>query len=221
MGFLSGILGGSKSKSSSNSWVWDPQAQALSGLYNSAGAQLPMATHGIRDLTFGQDGGGGLLGSGLGMAGNLGMLGSIGNPFVMNQIGQLGNQLGSFWQNQIQPGIRSDFTGLGQLGSSRQAVAEGLATDSLFRNFASGAGDLLGQSAQLALGANQAGLESLGGLQSLGLGGYFGPYATLAGIYGNPTVLSNSTNKMTQQRGLTQGFSDLFSPFKLVAGGGG
>lgn len=221
MGFLSKLLGGSKQSSSSNSWVWDPQAQALSGLYRQAGAQLPLAQAGIRDLTFGNESGPGLLNQGLGMAGQLGLLGQIGNPFVMNQIGQLGNQLGAFWQNQIQSGIRSDFTGLGQLGSSRQAVAEGLATDSLFRNFAAGATDLLGGSSQLALQANMAGLDSLGGLQSLGLGGYFGPMATLAGIYGNPTVLNNSQSRGSSSRGLTQGFSDLFSPFKLVAGGGG
>lgn len=204
MGLMSSLFGGSKSSSQSNSWVWGPQADALSGLYQSAGRMLRPAQTGIQNLTFGSANQPGLLDRGQGMVGQLGTLGQVGNPFVQQQIGQLGSQLGSFFQNQINPSIRSDFAGMGQLGSSRQAVAQGLATDSLFRNFASGATDLLGNSANLAVQANQAGLGALGGLQSLGIGGYFGPSAALASILGNPTVLNNSTGSSRQQNGMAQ-----------------
>lgn len=207
---MSSLFGGSKTSSQSNSWVWGPQANALSGLYRNASNQMPMAQSAVQDLTFGAGNNPGLLNQGQGMVNQLGMLGQVGNPFVGQQISQLGSQLGSFFQNQINPAIRSDFAGMGQLGSSRQAVAQGLATDSLFRNFTTGATDLLGNSANLALNANTAGLGALGGLQSLGIGGYFGPSAALASILGNPTVLNNTQSSQSQSGGILPGLGQFF-----------
>lgn len=130
-----------------------------------------------------------LLGSGLGMAGQLQMLGQAGNPFALGQIGQLGQGLGRFFNQQIAPGIGSQFAASGTYGGDRQALALGQAAEGLGQSFTTGALDILGNSANLALGANQAGLGSLGGLFGLGNAALFGSLPGLQSLLGGPTVL--------------------------------
>lgn len=142
-----------------------------------------------------------LTGQGMGMLGQLGMLGQIGNPFAQMQMQQLGAGLGDLYQNYVAPTINSQFAGGGTLGGSRHALGLGQAAGELGRQYNMGAANILGNSAQLALGANQAGIGGLGSVFGAGNAAVFGSLPGLAGLIGGPTVLggggsssSSSTN---------------------------
>ena len=99
------------------------------------------------------------------------------NPQLQNQIGQLGTDITRQFEQGILPGIQSEAIGAGQLGSSRQGVAQGLGIQSALDAFSRGATDLRGQDIGRQLQAAQAlgGLtggaaQSLGGLQQQGFG---------------------------------------------------
>ena len=132
---------------------------------------------------------------GQGFLGNLGMMGQAGNPYAQAQIGQLGQGLGRLFNQQIMPGIQSTFGQAGQLGGSRQALAQGQAAEGLGQAFTGGALDILGNSAQLALQANQAGLGGLGGVFDQGQNAVFGSLPGLAGLLDGPTTLGKSKSK--------------------------
>jgi len=153
--------------------------------------------------------GGSLTQQGQGMLGQLGMLGQSGNPFAQAQIGQLGQGLGRLFQQQIAPTIQSQFGLGGTLGGSRQALALGQAGEGLGQAFTGGALDILGNSSQLALQANQAGLNGLGQVFGAGNAATFGSLPGLAGLLGNPTVLGGGGN-MYQTPGILGGLGSLF-----------
>lgn len=138
---------------------------------------------------------------GQGFLGNLGMMGQAGNPFAQAQIGQLSQGLGRLFNQQIMPGITSTFAGAGQLGGSRQALALGQAGEGLGQAFTGGALDILGNSSQLALQANQAGLGGLQQVFNQGQGGTFGSLPGLADLLGDPTVLGKSKSKSVSLEG--------------------
>ena len=146
-----------------------------------------------------------------------------GNPFLNEQISQLGQDIGTEFRESILPGIRRGATQIGALGGGRQGVAEGLAAQGAQRSFAQQAANLrfsdLGvrqaaagqlqqaalQGGQLAgagigqqLAASQAGIGALPGLFNLGqspFGAAFGPLQEFAGLLGGPTVLSTGTSE--------------------------
>lgn len=155
-----------------------------------------------------------LAGQGMGMLGQLGMLGQVGNPFVQAQIGQLGQGLGRMYQDYIAPTINSQFAGGGSLGGSRQGLALGQAATGLGQQFATGAIDLLGNSASTALQANQYGLEGLGSVFGAGNAGVFGSLPGLASLIGNPTVLSGGGSS-SGSGSSSNGIMSMFSPIKL------
>lgn len=168
---------------------------------------LPMPARGAQDplgLLGGQ-----LLTGGMGMAGNLAMMGQAGNPFAQAQIGQLGRELGSIWERNIMPGIASQFSLAGGLGGDRQALALGEAAGRLGEQFRGGATDILGRSAELALGANQAGLGSLGGLFGLGNAALFGSLPGLSSLIGGPTVLGGGSRSKDYGGGVMGSVSNL------------
>lgn len=143
---------------------------------------------------------------------------SGGNDVLQEQIDLLGQDLGRFFENEINPAITSDAIGAGQLGGSRQGVAQGLASDALGRQFAQGAtalraGDIAardqvaGQLAQNTIGGASVGLGALGalgGLADMGFGANLAPYERLAAILGGPTTLGSSFST-------SQDFANAFS----------
>lgn len=155
-----------------------------------------------------------LTGQGMGMLNQLGMLGQIGNPFVQAQIGQLGQGLGRMYQDYIAPTINSQFTGGGSLGGSRQGLALGQAATGLGQQFTTGAIDLLGNSTNTALQANQVGLGGLGNVFGAGNAGVFGSLPGLASLIGNPTVLSGGGSS-SGSGSSSNGIMSMFSPIKL------
>lgn len=157
-----------------------------------------------------------LLGQGQGITNQLAMMGQTGNPFAGAQIGQLGEGLGRLFNQQIMPGIQSTFGQSGTLGGDRQALALGQAAEGLGQSFTTGALDLLGNSSQLALQANQAALGGLGGLFNLGNASVFGSLPGLASLLGNPAILGGGS-----QSSGTPGILGALSGFMPGASGAG
>ena len=151
--------------------------------------------------------GAGLAGQGSQMLGNLGLLGQFGNPYVQGQIGQLGQGLGRLYSQQIAPTINSTFAAGGTYGGDRQALALGQAAEGLGQQFTSGALDLLGNSAQLALNANLAGIGGLGSVFQAGNNAVFGSLPGLSALLGNPTVLGGGSSSSSN--------NGIFAPLKL------
>ena len=96
----------------------------------------------------------GVLQGGANAQGNAGMYGQYGqaganmlgqyanpgnNPYLQQQIGQLGTNIGQNLQRNILPGINQGFAGAQQRGSSRHGIAQGLALQGAQQQFQEGA----------------------------------------------------------------------------------
>lgn len=134
---------------------------------------------------------------------------------LQGQIGQLGENLGQFFNEQLLPGISSRTQRAGNApGGDRDQVAVGQAARDSLNAFARGSADLQSQFSQQQIGAAQAGgalrLGQLGlggqqlgqaqaglpGLAGLGLSQFTAPFAALqqlAQLIGPPTVLGGET----------------------------
>lgn len=127
-----------------------------------------------------------------------------GNEALDEQISGLGSDLGRFLREELNPVIRGSAVAGGSLGGGRQGVAEGLAAESVAREFTRGATELRSadmqrrDSAALGLlqltGQNAAtALSALPSLAQIGSGvESLAPYSALADILGGPTVLTES-----------------------------
>ena len=128
------------------------------------------------------------------------------------QIGALGEDLGKFYREQINPAITSQGVAGLTLGGGRQGVAQGLGVESINREFQRGStairtadvtrrDSLAGMLAQDRLGRAQTGLNALPSLYGIAQGGAtssFLPSQSLAQILGGPTVLGESSAYGTQ-----------------------
>lgn len=128
------------------------------------------------------------------------------NPLLDQQIGALGDDLGRFFSEQLNPEITSQHVSGGTLGGGRQGVAQGMAMRDVGREFQKGALGLrvadMQQRDQAA--RDLAGLNIQGGQVGLGsLGSLFGiaegeamsgmsPHLALSQILGGPAVLQDS-----------------------------
>lgn len=139
---------------------------------------------------------------------------------LQGQIGNLGENIGQFFNEQLLPGIDQTTQLAGQgIGSGRNSVARGQATRDSLNAFARGAADLeaqfgqqqisaaqgalAGRQGQLGLAGdlNQAGFNQLSGLGALGLSQFTAPFANLQNlnaIIGPPTVLGDTSSKGIQ-----------------------
>jgi hypothetical protein len=133
---------------------------------------------------------------------------------LQGQIGNLGENLGQFFNEQLLPGIDATTQLAGQgIGSGRNAVARGQATRDTLNAFARGTADLNAQFGQQQIAASQGalagrqgqlglagllqqqGIGNLPGLAGLGLSQFTAPFAGLAeaaNIIGSPTVLARN-----------------------------
>jgi hypothetical protein len=133
---------------------------------------------------------------------------------LQGQIGNLGENLGQFFNEQLLPGINQTTQLAGQgIGSGRNAVARGQATRDTLNAFARGTADLTAQFGQQQIDASkgaiagrqgqlglagllqQQGIGNLPGLGGLGLSQFTAPFAGLAeaaNIIGSPTVLQRN-----------------------------
>ena len=125
------------------------------------------------------------------------------------QISGLGEDIGSFFREEILPGITSEAVAGGSLGGSRQGLAEGGAADAAGREFSRGAtslrasdarqrteaAGLLGQSRIQGASAGLGSLEGLAGIAQTGFGAELEPFERLAAILGGQTVLGDSSSR--------------------------
>ena len=145
-----------------------------------------------------------------------------GKDLLNEQIGNLKSDIGSFFKEQLMPGVKSGAVSGGNLGGGRQGVAEGLAAREAGEQFTKGATALRvadqqqrdAIAGQIANNSVQAASTGLGALPSLldlserGANAELGIYSNLAQILGGPTVLSQSEN-FAQSTG--QSVSDAFA----------
>jgi hypothetical protein len=122
------------------------------------------------------------------------------------QIAQLQKDTGLLFTDQFNPAITSDAVSSGNLGGGRQGVAQGMAMDTLARQFSSQATAIRSNDqaqkdaaastvAGNSLTAASTGLGALPGLLSVvgqGQNADLDVYSKLAQIYGGPTTLSSS-----------------------------
>jgi hypothetical protein len=127
------------------------------------------------------------------------------------QIRALGDDLGMFLREELNPAITSRGVATGTLGGGRQGVAQGRAVSSVAREFQRGAtgirtadvnrrDTLAGMLAEDQLGRASTGLAALPSLYGLAEGGLtagLAPYAALSSILGGPTVLGESADFAT------------------------
>lgn len=128
------------------------------------------------------------------------------NAVLEEQIDLLGEDLGDFFSEEINPAITAEAIGGGALGGGRQGVAQGAAASALGEEFRRGAsalrtGDIAARDAAAGLIANKGstdagvGLSSLPGLLGVAETGAFAslaPSERLAAILGDPTVLTQA-----------------------------
>ena len=145
------------------------------------------------------------------------------SPVLGEQITGLGEDLGQFFNEQILPGISSEAIAGGGLGGGRQGVAQGMAADSISRDFARGVTDLrsadvaardaaastLGNQRIAGAQAGIAGLGSLAGIADFGFGAELAPFDRLAAILGGPTVTGESSS-FTSAEDFARNFSESF-----------
>jgi hypothetical protein len=202
MGFSGGQSSGASSGSSygynqslaqSMQGVWGPQVGQLVSMYGQAGAlanqqqqTVPVAAKALSSQVqpaaqFG-----------------LNQMQQFANPnsaLAQRQTADLADTVGTQFNRTIMPGITSAAGLGGNIGGSRQALAQGVAAGDAARAISSGATDFFtnvynqaGQAAQ-ALPGMAAGVYNLGmqPFQSA-----WAPLSSMAGILGGPTVLSQS-----------------------------
>jgi hypothetical protein len=200
---LFGSMGGSASESSSQSqssgktFVDQAQQPFLDFLRNTAQGAYRGLDQGAMQGTADQ-----LYGQGQGFLQQLQGVGQgFGSQASMDlQTENLSNELGTFFNEQLMPGIRRDAVGAGGLGGSRDQVARAQGAGQVADAFSSGVAQIYGQGEQQRLAGEGMGAQAaLGGIGALsGLQGIanmpfqqqLAPLMQLASIFGNPTVLS-------------------------------
>lgn len=129
-----------------------------------------------------------------------------GSPLLDEQIGALGEDLGRFYREELNPALTSEAVGGGALGGGRQGVAQGRAAAAVAQEFQRGAtalrsGDIAARDAAARdlmaqrTGAAGVGLSSLSGLLGLSQAGNMAnlaPFQALSAILGGPTVLTQA-----------------------------
>lgn len=150
------------------------------------------------------------------------------NPLLEQNIQGLQTDLGRFFNEQLLPGIASESIAGGGLGGSRQGVAQVGAVREVADQFTRGATSLrsadqaqrdaaaaqLSGQRQAAAGTGLNYLPQQYGLQEAGAMAGLSPFAALAQILGDPTVLNNATNASASnsfERSQSSGRSNSFS----------
>lgn len=131
---------------------------------------------------------------------------SAANPLVNDQIAALGNDIGAFLRDEVNPTLTSKAVSAMQLGGGRQGVAQGKASQAALQEFQKGAlgirladqaarDQAAGQLGALQQQGAATGLSSLDALLGIGKEAAladFAPQMALAQILGGPTVLTQS-----------------------------
>jgi len=214
MGWLTDLFGGSEQSSSQQ--IAPQQLPYLQNLWRGAQGALPGITSQMGQY---QNQGNQFLGT-LGQAGQQ-LSPFIGEGYGQQQITGLQNLLNRNLSENLLPQISQSANAAGQLGGSRQGVAQGIAMRGTQEALYNGAGGFLqqdlarrqaaaGQQAGIQSGAALGGISALPGVMNLGLS----PYAALAGIIGPPTVLGQGQQQSTG--GILPGLGSFFGGFSGI-----
>ena len=148
------------------------------------------------------------------------------NGNVDEQISLLGRDVSKFLDEGALPSIRRSAGGAGQLGGTRQGVAELGALQSATDSFATGAASIrtaeqqrklaaAGQLQNYNISAAQTGLAGLTQQYDLANQGFLSqlsPYAALSGIFGEKTTLGSSLSQSSSfDEALASAFGEDFS----------
>lgn len=189
--------------------VFGPQSEALQSLYGSAldltKQQLPQQAAVANQV------GADLYNQGRGAIDNLGQIAGGQNPFLQQNINQLGTTLNRNLNEQILPSIENEAIGVGGLGGGRQGIAAGIAGRGTQEAIAQGTTSLQTNAYNQRAGAANAQLGQLGNLFGLSQAPFqsqFAPLQNLGGLLGSATVLGKqgSTSSGGGQFGLNFGF---------------
>lgn len=173
--------------------VWGPQAGALadmygkaSGLANSQASQVPAAATRLAGKVTPQAQYG------------LNQMQQFANPnsaLAQRQTADLASTVGDQFKRQIMPGIQSAAGLGGNIGGSRQALAQGVAAGDAAKAISSGATDFFSNAYNQAASAAQALPGMAQSVYNLGMQPFqaaWAPLSSMAGILGGPTVLNKS-----------------------------
>lgn len=210
-------VGGDKSKSSANSYVWSGQSPYLTDMYGRAqnlsyGDPINQTQQRGYDMALGfaNNGARNIFGQSMG-AFNTGLNAADvnNNPYLDSAMNAAIRPLTQQYTEQVLPGIRNSSIGAGSLGSSRQGIAEGIAS----RGYMDAVG---GVTANMGNSAYNQGLNTMtqtlgyapsmmnlgmtpsGIYQDVGTQMQNAPWQQLgnyAGLLGDPTVLQQSKTK--------------------------
>lgn len=147
-------------------------------------------------------------------SGGLGFLDTLqGEGVVDEQINALGQDLGRFMNEQVNPALTSRGVATGTLGGGRQGVAQGLAARGVAEEFARGATGLRAAdrtARNQAAGVGLAALPGLFGVAQGAAGAELMPYQMLSQIVGGPTTLTSSESDSIAQA-ISRAFGEDFS----------
>lgn len=143
---------------------------------------------------------------------------------LRSQIGEMQDDLGKFYNEQLNPGITSRAVAGGNLGGGRQGVAQAMGMREVMEQMRKGDVDLrakdqsqkdaiAGTIAQNSVAAASTGLNALPSLMDIagkGANAELGIYSNLASILGGPTTLTSS-DAFEQSSSTSQGTSDAYS----------
>lgn len=115
------------------------------------------------------------------------------NPFLQGQVQQGQELINRNFQENIMPTIGSGAAGAGQRGSSRQGIAEGIASRSAIESQANFAENIYSQDYQQQQGRMMQALGMSGQMSGLG----FSPLQNLQQLLGNPTILGQGQSQQT------------------------
>ena len=203
MSLIGDLFGGSES--SSQSYIAPQQLPYLTGLWRGAQGQLP-GSAGLAGMFQPQANQ---------LAGNVTNASNIlnqlaGQGTTDQQISALQNILNQNLSENILPGLAQGANATGQLGGSRQGIAQGLAVRGTQQALSEGvtgilSNDLLRRANTAAQSANvgTAGQQAFSLAANLG----FSPYAALGSIIGSPVVLNQSQSESTN--GIIPGLAQL------------
>lgn len=148
------------------------------------------------------------------------------SPVLKEQIAGLSEDLGAFFRDELNPAITSQAVGGGTLGGGRQGVAQGIASKEVATQFARGAtalrsADVAARDAAArdltalktsAAGTGLGALPALLGVAQTGALADLAPFQALAGVFGGPTVVGQSSSFGTSDSGsIASQISDAFS----------
>lgn len=198
--------------------IYGPQAQGLNQMYAQGGTALSRANNSGFANSMANNARGDIRGNNMNQAamnqiaqgrGPMDQFTNPNNALVQRQLGDLGREMGDFFNEQLMPGIQGNAVAMGGLGGGRNQVAQAQAAGQVADAYSSGATGIMSNAYNQAQNASAIQAQNMMGAagmsndlamanQNLGMAGlnsFFAPLQAYQGLLGAPTVLGNSFNQ--------------------------